>query len=1160
MMRIHSFQALARSLEVMLLRSDRLQHRRVSPGVHCRAAAAALCLSIGLAAQPLVLSSADRRPDANIEPATSDTTAALSRFTLPSGLWASLWAAEPMLANPLAMSFDENGRLFVTETSRYRTSGLDIRDYPELLERDLASRTIEDRSAVIEEAFGRQATQLTIESERVRLLEDTDGDGIADRSSIVASDFNSLLAGTASGILAGRGNVWVANVPGLYRLSLHAAGRVHASRPEEILRGFGVHIGFTGHDLHGLIVGPDGKLYFSIGDRGTHFRSKEGEVIDLPDTGAIFRCFPDGSGLEVVATGLRNPRGLAFDDFGNLFCGDTDSENGDLARLVQVVEGSDSGWRTGFQHALSGTGSPWIREGLWRPAFAGQPAYLLPPVCNIEPGPAGLAFHPGTGLTAEYRGRFFLCHFNGSPGNSGIRTYGLRPVGAGFSLVESRDFLRGAMPIDVTFGPDSRLYFADWVSGWPWPKPGRGRIYAVGPANGESAKGSEAVEARRLIAGEMTSRTAEALAESLGHRDQRVRLAAQFELAGRGEGGLAVLTTVAESVDAPQLARLHALWGMGQLADRLPGALNPLPALFADKDSEVRAQTARMLGDYLRIEAFRSLQTALQDPAPRVAFFAAQSLGKLRHSGAIPALIALLRRNDDHDVVLRHAIVVALARLGADPALAGTVNDPSRAVRLGGLLAYRRLEDAAVALFLEDFDPVVVRESARAINDVPIPGSMAALAALLDTAPLDDEALVLRVLNAHFRLGEPENAEALAAFAARAYVPASFRAEALHRLALWGKPPARDPVTGLRWALPPRDVAPARKAIGDFLAQLSGKTPEEVQVATIRAVAELGIAGTGHALWDVVYQPSRPVAARVAALQALEKRDDLRLEVAAQHAARSGQSELRLAALPILARRHPAVSLPLLGLLARGTATAELRLVYSILSGIDDSRADEILTAAVRRLATGEVPVAAQAELLDATMARANPQLTAAVRQIHDTWQAGSDRIAPFRSALEGGNIARGRNLFERDSRLACVKCHESDRRTGDGGPNLAKIADLRSKESLLESIVFPNAQIAPGFERVALTLRGQTKEQGVVQSDNESELELRRSDGTNLTIRKVEITRRESLASTMPEGFGQILSRTELRDLMAFLFELREPSTAGAAVRSAEERKSPRR
>src|SRR5690606_25459111 len=249
-------------------------------------------------------------------------------------------------------------------------------------------------------------------------------------------------------------------------------GRDKAETREELSRGYGVRFNYTGHDFHGPTFGPDGKLYYSIGDRGTHVPTKEGGVISVPDTGAVFRSNPDGTELELFAYGLRNPQSLLFTENGDLFTGDNDSDQGDEERLVHVVEGGDSGWRIGYQFAPLGNAGPWNSERMWHPRHAEQATFMLAPICNIEDGPSGIAYYPGTGLNEDYRGAVFITHFKGSIPQSGIYTYRLRPDGASYRIEDAKPFLTYALPTDVRFGPDGKLYTSDWAEGWPKSKRG----------------------------------------------------------------------------------------------------------------------------------------------------------------------------------------------------------------------------------------------------------------------------------------------------------------------------------------------------------------------------------------------------------------------------------------------------------------------------------------------------------------------------------------------------------------------------------------------------------------------------------------------------------------------------------------------------------------
>jgi quinoprotein glucose dehydrogenase len=141
-----------------------------------------------------------------VDPPSGEAQEAIDRMNLPAGFKAQLFAAEPMFANPVAFALDERGRVFVSETHRYGSSTLDIRGYMWTLEDDLDNRNQADWLASIERNFGPEGVaELSKESEIIRLIEDTDGDGAADKSSIYADNFRSPLDGVASGVLPYRG-------------------------------------------------------------------------------------------------------------------------------------------------------------------------------------------------------------------------------------------------------------------------------------------------------------------------------------------------------------------------------------------------------------------------------------------------------------------------------------------------------------------------------------------------------------------------------------------------------------------------------------------------------------------------------------------------------------------------------------------------------------------------------------------------------------------------------------------------------------------------------------------------------------------------------------------------------------------------------------------
>jgi quinoprotein glucose dehydrogenase len=1073
----------------------------------------------GLAAEP---------NEPYVAPASDDGERAISRIRTPAGLKLDLWAAEPMLANPVAISIDERGRIYVAETYRQKHGAEDNREHGHWLDDDLAAMTVEDRLAYFWKYLGERVWDYTREQDRIRLLEDCDGDGKADVSTVFAGGFNAVLEGIGAGVLARHGTVWYTNVPHLWLLR-DEDGDGQADVRTPLHAGYGVRVAFRGHDLHGLTFGPDGRLYFSMGDRGLNVTTPEGRRLVCPDRGAVLRCNPDGSELEVFATGLRNPQELAFDQYGNLFTCDNNSDSGDKARWVYVVEEGDSGWRMSFQY-LPDRG-PWNREKLWHPQYEGQPAYIIPPIINLADGPSGLAFYPGVGLPEQYNNHFFLVDFRGAFANSGVRSFAVKPKGASFELVDSQEFLWSILATDVDFGPDGAMYVSDWVE--TWDGAGKGRIYRLTDPSAE--QDAQIAEARALIRDGLSQRSDDELARLLAHPHRQVRLEAQFALAKRRDAAVNVLTHVAVKNDR-QLARLHALWGLGQIGRKQKSVLRAVLPLLSDADSEVRSQAAKVLGDCEFAEAAAALAALLGDPEPRVRFFAAMAYGRMRRAGGVRPILEMLRENADRDLYLRHAAVVALSRTPFASDLVKAADDPSPALRMGVLLALRRSESREVALFLNDSESRIVEEAARAIHDVPIDDAMPQLAALAGRPGLS-EATLYRVINANFRLGDASHAQALAAIAADAALSDAIRSEAVSALGDWATPSGRDRVLGSWRPLPKREAEPAATA---FRAKIAGIFSGSARVAPVatRVAAKLEIKEVGPVLLKLLSDSEQAPQTRVEALEALAGLRDPKLPEAIERALEDAHAEVRVAGRKVFARLQPEAALTELEETLESGELIEKQSAFTLLGEIKGSKSQEMLIVWLDKALAGNLPVEFQLDLLEAAAKRPFPPIQ---KRLKD-WKAaiGDDPLASRGFALAGGNPDRGRRVFFERSDLSCVRCHKINDRGGEVGPDLSKIGSQQKRDYLLEALVLPDKQIAKGFDPVVIVTESGKVHSGIIRQDDGKQIHLMTAEGSLVLIPKDEIDEQSRGRSAMPDDLIKKLSSSELRDLVEFLAQLK--------------------
>jgi quinoprotein glucose dehydrogenase len=469
--------------------------------------------------------------------------------------------------------------------------------------------------------------------------------------------------------------------------------------------------------------------------------------------------------------------------------------------------------------------------------------------------------------------------------------------------------------------------------------------------------------------------------------------------------------------------------------------------------------------------------------------------------------------------------------------LSETASDESMAVRRAVLLTYRRLGKAEVARFLDDVDPDLVLEAARAINDVPIEAALGKLAALVGRRGLS-EPLGYRVLNANFRLGKAENVRAVVRFAARAGESDRLRIEALKELEGWEKPAGRDRIMGVWRPLPARPAGLAAEALRSSLGGLftgSGAVRKEAA----RVAAKLGIKEIGPALFALASDPKQPAGVRVETLRALAALKDERLEKALKLALDDAEPRLRAEGRRVLAGLRPAEALvALASALEKGT-TLEKQQALDVLGGMKTEKAEAILERWLDRLLAGGVPAEARLDLVEA--AEKHPALARKLAR----YEAARPRGEPFgrwRDSLVGGDAEAGRRIFLYKSEVSCLRCHKAGGAgTGEVGPDLTGIGAKQKRDYLLESIVYPSKQIAKGFETVELVLTSGQVRSGILKSEDARQVRLMTAEGTLVSVPKSKIDERRSGKSAMPEDLTKHLSRREVRDLVEYLAGLKE-------------------
>jgi putative heme-binding domain-containing protein len=246
-------------------------------------------------------------------------------------------------------------------------------------------------------------------------------------------------------------------------------------------------------------------------------------------------------------------------------------------------------------------------------------------------------------------------------------------------------------------------------------------------------------------------------------------------------------------------------------------------------------------------------------------------------------------------------------------------------------------------------------------------------------------------------------------------------------------------------------------------------------------------------------------------------------------------SSVRITAAGLLGKNNTTLALQgLKSALEQGSAQ-DVREVYIALADFAGPEADGLLVSELERLAAGKVPALAQLELLETAKKRTVGPVNETLTK-YELSLSQKPLAERFAACYEGGDASAGRKVYNEHPVAACKRCHMIDKNGGQAGPHLDGIAARKDAHYLLESILEPNAQIAENFRMILCTLKDGSLKTGVLRGETPEILKLEPLGEAPIDVKVAEIAKREEVPSSMPPMLGLLLTKREIRDLMAFL------------------------
>ena len=969
---------------------------------------------------------------------------ALRRFTLPEGFEIRLFASEPEVVNPVAMSWDDRGRLWVVELYEYPLGAK-----PGAKPRD-----------------------------RIKILEDTDGDGRADKVHIWADGLN-----LATGIVLGQGGAYVGQAPDLLFLR-DTDGDDRADTREVVKTGFGLE---DRHELlNGFTWGPDGQLYMT---HGVFTRSSvrnpgaAGGEAPVLLTAGVARMHPQTKRFEVYAEGTSNPWGVDFDAAGNAYVSACVIEH-----LFHLVPGGI------YDRQAGSPPNPYAYESL----------HSINDHKHHMAAYAGIQVYQGDLFPAENEGTIL----QGNIHDNAIHQDRLTPNGSSFTGSRFRDLVRANdgwfMPVSIQVGPDGAVWIMDWYDRYPCYQNANadpagvdrelGRIWRVVYTGKEKGK---PVPSRPDPKMDLAKLTGADLVRLLAHPNAWQRRTAQRLLNERREpavrgaleklfasgvpdGPLPVGSLGGKLLATPSTARLAALWtlhGSGQITDEI------LAKAAVDAEPLLRSCAARLIGE--------------------------------RQVGSEAELSLLAKLGADREAAVRLSVAVACRQFVSGQL---TVDSPPlrQGVDLGPTL------EALIAASSDARDPVLPFMIWEAVEPVAAAESGSVLSWLAEKGPSHlplAGILAGKTLRRLCDLGDAESVDRAVEFVEKV-IPLS---PALAEAALDGLIKGQEG----KASLPGRPVGP-------FIAKLTSTGNASLTARGEKLGALWGDATAMNVVLGQALDPKAAVEQRVRAVQTVRKgrsaaTRDAMLQLLSEDVPEAVQLEALAALGEIGGDDVPEKMLPRW----KGMSPAARRAAASTLSS--RRRWALALLAQVRGGAISASDFGAP--VIRGLVQHKDDYIREESKSVIGRFrESGADKAALLvskrRMVLLGEpDIAAGHEVAKK----TCLVCHKLHGEGEGVGPDLTGVG-RSSLDALLWNVVDPNQVIGAGYEQVEVETRDDRVIAGRLMENTDARVRLLLQGGKEEVVARSDVKSQRVLeSSVMPEGLEQ-MPDADLRNLIWFV------------------------